>query len=205
MLPKGKIKTASFKGGVKKPNVQVGSIDKDKTFQARVVGTGGRNKQAGMLLDGIMSDGDTLYGSSTYDAYNNSYVTGANNNYNDIPIFFQMMNEQNGGYIQLPVTLREKYQWYRYFFRTEAYVSRSLELLADLPMSKITLNMPKMDGKEDLRNEILEFFKYHVEHIGLFQILQSSLLEYNMIGNVFLFHEWDEEKKMWDKIVMRPP
>jgi len=69
--------------------------------------------------------------------------------------------------------------------RTEPYVGRAMDLLTDLPMSKLTLNMPKMKGKEKLRQEILDFYQYQVEKIGLFEICQNILYEMNCIGNCF--------------------
>ncbi|RLA97266.1 MAG: hypothetical protein DRG83_16125, partial [Deltaproteobacteria bacterium] len=87
---------------------------------------------------------------------------------------------------------------------SDAYIGRSLELLADLPMSKLTLNMPK-DVPEKVRDEIKDFFTFQLEAIKGFELCQSILWELNMIGNVYLFHEWDEDKIMWKKVVMLPP
>jgi hypothetical protein len=100
--------------------------------------------------------------------------------------------------------MREKYQCYRYWARSDAYVGRALELLADLPMSKLTLNMPKWIPKE-MREEVKDFFAWQLEVVRGFELCQQILWELNMIGNVHLFHEWDEEKRMWRKIVMLPP
>jgi hypothetical protein len=74
-------------------------------------------------------------------------------------------------------------------------------------MSKLSLNMPKVGGKltKELREEILRFFVYQLELLDAFSLLQSILWEWNMIGNVFIFHEWDEDKKMWVRAVMLPP
>jgi hypothetical protein len=90
---------------------------------------------------------------------------------------------------------------------TDAYIGRALELLSDLPMSKLTLTMPKATKKltKEKRESILRFFKYQMEVIGGFETCQSILWEWNMIGSVFMFHEWDDEKKMWSRAVMLPP
>jgi hypothetical protein len=115
-----------------------------------------------------------------------------------------MMNEQNGGTLYWPVTLAEKYSWYRYWARTDAYIGRGLELLSDLPMSKLTLSMPKMEDT-NLQKEIHDFFEYQIEVLNLFELCQNILWEMNMIGNVYIFHEWDDKKKMWTRAVMLPP
>jgi hypothetical protein len=90
---------------------------------------------------------------------------------------------------------------------TDAYIGRALELLSDLPMSKLTLNMPKAGGKltKKLSEEILAFCTYQLETINAFEMCQSTLWELNMIGNVYWFLEWDDEKKMWSRAVMLPP
>ena len=88
---------------------------------------------------------------------------------------------------------------------TDSYIGRALDLLSDLPMSKLTLNMPKMKGKEALRDEILEFFQYQCDTLNIFQLCQDILSEVNMLGNTYLFHEWNEEKKMWSRVVFLPP
>ena len=91
--------------------------------------------------------------------------------------------------------------------RTDAYIGRALELLSDLPMSKLTLNMPKAGGKltKELSEEILAFCTYQLEVINAFEMCQSTLWELNMIGNVYWFMEWDDKKKMWSRAVMLPP
>lgn len=89
---------------------------------------------------------------------------------------------------------------------TDAYIGRALELLSDLPMSKLTLNMPKMaEDKKELSEEILAFFTYQLEVINAFELCQNILWEMNMIGNVYIFHEWDDKKMMWSRAVMLPP
>lgn len=87
---------------------------------------------------------------------------------------------------------------------TDAYIGRGLELMSDLPMSKLSLHMPKMKDRK-LQQEIQEFFEYQLDVLGMFELLQAILWDMNCIGNVFLFHEWDDEKKMWTKAVMLPP
>jgi len=89
--------------------------------------------------------------------------------------------------------------------RTDAYVGRALDLLTSLPMSKLTLNMPKMEGKEKLRKEIQSFYQYQIEKIGLEEICYNILFERNVIGNCFLFHEFSEETQMWERVVILPP
>lgn len=199
------------KGGIKRPKVVTGKVDETKRRIAKkATGAGGFGfqRQAGMMLDFSQ---DSSYYQSGYqlEAYRTSYAygLGGRSGTYDVPRYFVQMNEQNGGILYWPTTLKEKYSWYRYWARTDAYIGRALELLADLPMSKLTLTMPKATGKlnKKKREEILRFFKYQMEVIGGFETCQSILWEWNMIGNVYMFHEWDETRKMWSRAVMLPP
>jgi len=204
--------------GLPSPGLSKGPVDKAKARavarmekKARVAkiatsAMAGRGREAGMMMDTTSMSGG-IWGSLSLDAYHTSYASG-NTMYGggvrDIPTYFIMMNQQNGGVLYWPVSLREKYEWYRYFARTDAYVGRALELLSDLPMSKLSLTVPKLKDP-NLREEIHSFYTYMCERINLFQRLQEILWEYNMIGNVFAFHEWDEKRDMWSKIVLLPP
>jgi hypothetical protein len=114
------------------------------------------------------------------------------------------MNEQNGGMLYWPTTLQEKYQWYRYWARTDAYIGRGLELLSDLPMSKLSLSLPKHVPKK-MQEEIMDFYIAQMEIINAFQLLLDILWETNMIGNVYIFHEWDEKMKRWSNATVLPP
>ena len=190
----------------------VGKLDKEKTLKAKqlekTLGKTGANKQASLLMQTIPTeqsgDNDRTFSSS---AYTSSYANGmTNQTTRDIPNHFALMNEQNGGLIYWPTTLEEKYEWYRYFATTDPYVSRAIELLTDLPMSKLTLQMPKIDGLEkELSDDIKEFYEDQIDHLNLMDLLHSILHEWNVIGNVYPFHEWDETKQRWDKIIILPP
>lgn len=69
----------------------------------------------------------TMLGGST-SFYNNSYMSGGNSSgFGDVPQYFAFLNESNGGILYYPVTLKEKYEWYRYFFR--CFVDENVEIL----------------------------------------------------------------------------
>jgi len=202
---------ADVKGGIKRPRAITGAVDPNKTRAAKYAtgggGFGGRQREAGMMIDFITQSAPYSSGYKL-DTYRSSYAFGLGDRTGayDIPTYFLMMNQQNGGLLYWPVTLSEKYSWYRYWARSDAYVGRALELLSDLPMSKLTLNMPKMPRKmRKLQQEIKDFFGYQMDVINLFDMCQSVLWEYNCIGNVYIFMEWDDEKKMWSRAVMLPP
>lgn len=194
----------SHLSGVVSPGYHTGPVDKEKTRLARkATGVSTNLRNAGMMLD--YAGPQATWGASSTDAFHTSYATG-NIMYGqrDIPTYFVMMNQQNGGVLYWPASLRERYEWFRYFARTDAYVGRALELLSDLPMSKITFDMPKMENKK-LQDDIYLFYEDMCDKINLFQKLQEILWDYNCIGNVFCFAEYNEEKKAWSKLVILPP
>ena len=140
----------------------------------------------------------------------NSYISTSfgSNVLNDIPKHFRSINVNNGNIIQFPTTLEEKFEWYRYFARTDAYVGRGVELNTDLPLGKMALLMPDIDT-DGLTKEkkvlIKEFFQAMIDNMRLFRKVYEMTYEKNVIGDAFVFIEWDEERKRWDKISILPP
>ena len=115
-----------------------------------------------------------------------------------------MLNEQNGSILYWPVTLKEKYEWYRYFARKDPYVSQAIDLHTELPLSKIILKMPEMKDQKK-REFIRKKYEEMCKTIKLFEKLQQILREYFIIGNCFAFLEWNEDKLSWDRMVILPP
>lgn len=136
----------------------------------------------------------------------NQYDLGTDNfnGLTDIPLYLAWMNEKNGGILYFPTNLKEKYQFYRYFYRSDAYVGAAIDLHTDLPMSKITLKMPPMNNIKR-RNIIKKKYESMCEKLKLFTKLQSILFDYWVIGNVFVFCQYDPNLKEFVKLVILPP
>jgi hypothetical protein len=198
-----------YKGGVQRPEVTTSIADPVRARVAKKTTTSygghGRNRNAGMMIDFINNPQHNTSGYKL-DAYRTSYANGLDQRSGtyDVPTYFVTMNEQNGGVLYWPVTLAEKYSWYRYFIRSDAYVGRGIEILTDLPMSKLTLNMTK-ECPEKMRDEVFEFFEYQMEHLDLYNLCRDILWDWNSLGNVFLFVEWNEKMKWWENATMLPP
>ena len=160
--------------GVPGVGVTVGKPDKKKERQASYLGMGtfggfGRPTMVGA--------------SSTF--YNNTYMNGGRSGgMGDVPPWIALMNEMNGGVLYYPTTLKEKYEFYRYFFRSDPYVKAAVELNTDLPLSRLILRMPKMEDKKKSKR-IQKFYENMVDEIHLYEKLHSILFEYNLIGNCF--------------------
>lgn len=168
-----KIKQSPHPDGVPGINVHVGKPDKGKERAASYLGWGGFGMNFGR---------PTMLGAaSTF--YNNSYMNGGRSGgVGDIPPYLVMLNEANGGILYFPSSLKEKYEWYRFFCRSNAFVKRAVELNTDLPLSKLQLRMPKMEDKA-LSKRIQRFYENMVDDLHLFDKLHSVLFEYNVIGN----------------------
>lgn len=193
---------------------EVGPENKKRQMEARrqnhATGTRGMDRTAGMMMSPLspMGNGSGYAAGNAINAYRTSYATGdagQSNSLGDVPMYFRVMNEKNGGLIQWPVTLREKYEWYRYWYRSNAYIGRGIDLLTDLPLSKTILNMPKMEGQNELKEEIKLFYSQMCSELGLFNLLHDMLMEYHLLGNAFVFLEWDENKRTWANATILPP
>jgi hypothetical protein len=181
--------------------VTVGKIDNVKTRKAKKM-----VREAGMMIDHITTNNMSYAPGFVLDTYRNSYASGLGykSGIYDTPIFIQLMNQKNGGILQFPTSIQEKYSWYRYYGRTSALVGRALDLLSDLPMSKINLHVPKT-VPEDRREEVKEFFEWQVKKLGLFQLGGDILSELNIIGNCFLWAEYAQDGMSWERLQMLPP
>lgn len=106
--------------------------------------------------------------------------------------------------LELPRTNREKRRWYRHFYKNDPIVGPAIDLHSEIPLSKVTLTVPKAKNYKTAQ-KILRFYEAMVERVNLFQKLLSIAHEYNLIGDVYIFSEWEEETKAWSKITVLDP
>ena len=202
--------------GTNSPGVSQGPIDQEKlrtAFSGSMGGTPtgfgrGHTSFMGLQMDPMIGNNFSMlnFSLSRSNPYmvNRMYGSGM---YGDIPVYFLMMQEQNGGILYWPVSIREKYQWYRYFYRTDPHVGSAIDLHTDLPVSRIGFTMPKLKNDPDgsKARKCLNRCQKWSESIGLFDRLMESIFEWNLIGNCFTFCEWDENKKWWKRMTILPP
>ena len=98
----------------------------------------------------------------------------------------------------------ERYPLYRHFWRTNPFVGRALDLLTQLPISKVRFAMPKGPDRK-LNRQILGSIRRWAKRINLYSILMGGQLEKKLIGDAWLFCEWSERRKEWDNITILPP
>jgi len=180
--------------GVPGASVKVGKPDKSKEKQASYLGWGGFGGFGRPTMIGA---------SSTF--YNNTYMNGGRSGgMGDVPPWIALMNEMNGGVLYYPTTLKEKYEFYRYFYRSDPYVKAATDMNTDLPLSRLLLRMPKMEDKKRSK-KIQRFYENMIDELHLYDKLHSLLFEQNIIGNAYCFVQYSEEKKRWDKLTILPP
>lgn len=107
-------------------------------------------------------------------------------------------------FLELPLTVAEKRRLYRHFYERDPIVGRAIDLHTDLPISKIRLSMPQCQDQKRA-HEIFTFYEEMCHDINLFSRLLEVTHEYNLMGDVFIFAEWDEHKKSWANLVILDP
>lgn len=213
MLPIHQVEGArrSF-AGMQTPGVNKGPVDLERMrIAAGDTGLGfgrGTSSFTGLQMDPLIGNSFSMlnFSLSRSNPYmvNRMYGSGM---YGDIPVYFLMMQEQNGGLLYWPVSIREKYQWYRYFVRTDPYVGAIIDLHTDLPVSRVGFTMPKLKDDPDgsKARSCLKRCQKWGEAIGLYDRIMEGIYEWTLIGNCFCFCEWDEQNKWWSKLTVLPP
>jgi hypothetical protein len=111
-------------------------------------------------------------------------------------------------FLELPQSLREKREWYRFYYDTNPIVGQAIDLLTEIPLSKVRLSKPKTENK-DLADQVMAFFQPMCDRMKLFRKLLEITHLFWLDGNVFIFAEDDEGEgqnyKGWSKLVILPP
>jgi len=96
--------------------------------------------------------------------------------------------ELSTDFLELPQSLDEQRNFYRFFYRTDPFVGQAIDLHTELPLSKIRLGMPVAKNK-DLARKALNFCEKWAKKVGLLHRLIEIIHEYNLLGEVFVFCE----------------
>lgn len=108
--------------------------------------------------------------------------------------------------ILLPQDQLEKNAWSRHFYRHDAIVATSIDLHAELPLSTLKLSLPKGKDKEKNRM-ILEYFTRMIGNQGcdLFSKLLQVAVEYNKLGNVFVWLQFSDDRRWVESVTLLDP
>ena len=81
--------------------------------------------------------------------------------------------ELSTDFLELPQSLDEQRNYYRFFYKTDPFVGQAIDLHTELPLSKIRLGNPDTKDRE-LGNQALEFCQRWSKKIGLLHIKLKS-------------------------------
>lgn len=164
------VKSRDLKIG-KPTRVVVGSMKAKGTssFRARVASFGGGGYGGG-------GGGGGIGGNSSVGAVNQA---SAGNFYSP---------ELSTDFLELPQSLNEQWNYYRFFYNNEPFVGQAIDLHTELPLSKIRLAFPKAKNRE-IAEASLRFCEKWIDRIGLLQRLLEIVHDFFLIGEVFIFCE----------------
>lgn len=91
---------------------------------------------------------------------------------------------------------------------TNPIVGQAIDLLTEIPLSKVRLGKPKCESK-DLADQSMAYFQVMCDRLKLFKKLLEITHLFWLDGNVFIFAEDDDTEgkdyKGWMKLVILPP
>lgn len=107
--------------------------------------------------------------------------------------------ELSTDFLELPQSLDEQRNYYRFFYKTDPFVGQAIDLHTELPLSKVRLGMPEAKNRE-LAEKALAFCEKWATRHNLMHRLIEIVHEYQLLGEVFIFME-DGSPDMPDDIV----
>lgn len=96
--------------------------------------------------------------------------------------------ELSTDFLKLPQSEDEKRHFYRFFYDHDPFVGQSIDLLSELPLSKIRLRKPKARNQK-LADASLRFCEKWADRVGLFHRLMEIGHEWNLLGEAHIFCE----------------
>ena len=97
--------------------------------------------------------------------------------------------ELSTDFLELHQSMHERWNYFRFFYRSEPFVGQAIDLHTELPLSKIRLGFPKYLKDRDMAKEALDFCQKWAKGIGLLQRMIEIVHKYYLIGEVFIFME----------------
>jgi hypothetical protein len=100
--------------------------------------------------------------------------------------------ELSTDFLELPQSLHEQWNYYRFFYENEPFVGQALDLHKELPLSKIRIGVPKVrDQHRDLAVKATRFCERWSRHVRLLDRLLAIVHDRNLIGEVWIWCEDD--------------
>ena len=98
--------------------------------------------------------------------------------------------ELSTDFLELPQSLHEQWNYYRFFYRSEPFVHQAVNVHTELPLSKIRVGLPKF-GTRKMAEKATRFCTKWAKRVGLLHRLISVVHELHLIGEVFIWFEDD--------------
>lgn len=96
--------------------------------------------------------------------------------------------ELSTDFLELPQSLDEQRNYYRFFYKTDPFVGQAVDLHTELPLSKVRLGMPKAKNRKLAEKALAFCEKWAAKHKLLHRLIEI-VHEYNLLGEVFIFME----------------
>jgi hypothetical protein len=104
---------------------------------------------------------------------------------------------------QYQLSRADRLALYRYFQRTDPFVGRAIELHSELPMSRLSIGPPK--GPNLRQNKLINrIYENMTERLGIMPFLLEVSREYWSAGDIYIWHEWDDEILEWKDVYILP-
>lgn len=140
------------------------------------MGTGGGFGGAGGLGGGFVGGGGLTgggYGSGTN-------MSSGQNWYSP---------ELSTDFLQLPQSLVEFWNYYRFFYNNEPFVGRAVDLHTFIPLSKTRISFPNSYKDKELAKKAQRFCQKWAKRVGLEERLREILHNFNLFGEANLWCE----------------
>lgn len=96
--------------------------------------------------------------------------------------------ELSTDFLELPQSDDEKRNFYRFFYDHDPFVGQAIDLLDELPLSKVRLRMPTAKNRK-IAEASLRFCEKWADRVGLLHRLMEISHEWNLLGEAFIFCE----------------
>lgn len=96
--------------------------------------------------------------------------------------------ELSTDFLELPQSLDEQRNYYRFFYRNDPFVGQAIDLHTELPLSRIRLGMPKAENRA-IAEQALDFCVRWAKRVGLLHRMIEIVHDYHLVGEVFTFCE----------------
>ncbi len=96
--------------------------------------------------------------------------------------------EYSTDYLQLPHSQVQQWHWYRFFYKTDPFVKRAIDVHTELPLSKVRLSVPRAKNKE-LAKKAYRFCEKWAQRNNLLKCLIEITFELNLLGEANVYME----------------